>query len=112
MLNWVNQERFYIDEHFKIYSLEQIKESKLLPLLLDKIHSSFFASLIDKPYDHFCYLVEIEKYLLEMEDLKLKRPYKQVLIDRNCISDIVKLVLFMIMKNEIKQEFVDRILDL
>jgi hypothetical protein len=99
LLIWVNQERLFIEEHSKIYSIDQLKESKLLPLLLDKIHPSFFSSLIDKPYEHISYLTHIEKYLNEIEDLKIRRPFRQVLVDRDCISDIVKLTLFIIMRH-------------
>jgi hypothetical protein len=47
-----------------------------------------------------------------VEDLKFKRSQKQQLIDSEYISEMVKLILFLIMRHEIKQEFVNRILEL
>lgn len=84
----------------------------MLPLLLLKIHPQQFTDIIDKPYDHQAYLNKLEQYLLELEDLKLKRSYRQSIINRQSIADIVILILFIVMKHEAKQEFVDRILDL
>lgn len=83
-----------------MYSFEQVKESRLLPLLLDKIHPSFFAEVIEKRFDHQGYFDRIERYLLEVEELRIRRCYRQLMMERGCVSDIVRLIFFVVMKHE------------
>lgn len=47
---------------------------------------------------------------MEMQDLRIKRSYHHNLLESENMSDMVKLVLFLIMKQDIKQEYINRIL--
>lgn len=84
--------------------------SCLFSSFLSKINPLFFADLTGSNFEYKAYLLQIEKYLNEIEDLRFKRNYRQALYEKEYISELVKLVLFLIMRQEVKQEFVARIL--
>jgi hypothetical protein len=44
--------------------------------------------------------------------LRVKRSYRQQLLKSEDMSELVKLVLFLIMKQDAKQEYISRILEL
>lgn len=110
MLIWLNKERLLIGEKHRIYSFDQLRTSRIIPSLLSKINAHFFSDIYEIDFEYKSYLLKIEKYLNQVEDLKFKRNRKQELIDSEYISEMVKLILFLIMRHEIKQEFVNRIL--
>lgn len=101
-----------IGETQRIYSFDQLKESRLLPNLLARISPSYFAGVADREFDYKRYLLQIEKYLVEIEDLRVKRAHRQYLLEHEYMSELIKLILFLIMRQELKQEFVSRILEL
>jgi hypothetical protein len=50
--------------------------------------------------------------LLEIDDLKMSQEYREVVLNRQSLLDIIKLVLYLTMNHENKDEFVTRILEL
>lgn len=86
LLNWLNRERVVIGETQRIYSFDQLKESRLLPNLLARISPSYFAGVAEREFDYKRYLLQIEKYLVEIEDLRLKRAHRQYLLEHEYMS--------------------------
>lgn len=112
LLIWLNRQRLQISEKHRIFSFEQVTHSRIVPYLLGKINPTFFSDLIELAFQYRPCLLRIEKYLNHVEELRFKRVHRQHLVENQYISELIKLILFLIMRQEVKQEFVNRILEL
>jgi hypothetical protein len=70
-----------IGERYRIYSFEQVRISKVLPSLLQKMDPHFFDEIIEAEFDYNAYFLKLEKYINQIEDMKFKRCQRQQLIE-------------------------------
>lgn len=95
-----------------IYDFEQLKRTPFLYNLLQKIHPTYFEHLNHLTYHFESYFPEMENYLIEVEGKKMKRAYKRNIVEEQSISEVIKLVLYLLLQSSNKSEYINRIFEM